>query len=194
MKITLPNNTTIFIREEDFSEVNVGPGEVSYIRPNGTRAVIRLQSLTSVPKSKIEIPVPEAIKREDQAAVQEQTNTSARPRWRQETPKQQEDLSKNTFRQIDELQKQLRELEASLKSEKADVVVSRNADIEHLKMKYEDIKTAFDSKVSDMNVNMEKIDKKFEYACKKLDRRVKEIAAKGFGSDFKFQDQLGNPT
>ena len=41
MKLLLGNGITILIREEDFTQVNLGPQEIVYTRPNVTKALIR---------------------------------------------------------------------------------------------------------------------------------------------------------
>src|SRR5437016_5548691 len=41
MKLLLNNGITILIREEDFLEVGIGQEEISYTRPNGSKASIK---------------------------------------------------------------------------------------------------------------------------------------------------------
>jgi len=145
MKITLPSNTTIFIREEDFVEVNVGPEEVSYIRPNGTKAIIKLQPMP--PNSNINsgTPMPEALKRSEQTANLKERNAGSKLNWRKEPSTKQEDSSCVTINEIDELRKKIEELSTSFKT-KLDAMENSIPNIVLSHSKYEELKSTITQK------------------------------------------------
>ena len=58
MKLVFENSVSIMIREEDFTEITVGLEEISYMRPNGTKAVIKFsQTILPLRSKKEEIKV-----------------------------------------------------------------------------------------------------------------------------------------
>jgi len=125
MKITLPNSTTILIREEDFLEISVSEEEISYNRPNGTRALIKLLQTTLNPKINAKNHIPVALRKKEQITTLEQNNTNSGMKWRQQHSKQHEDLPSDMINQINELRNQVSNISTSIKSDLSNLFENR---------------------------------------------------------------------
>jgi len=119
MKITLPNHTTILIREEDLLEATVGLDEISYSRPSGTRVIIKLHS--TLLSQNTENRVPAAMKKVNQDTGPER-KASATIKRRIDPPKYDEGSSSKVFSKFDEMQTQITEIKGKLNSWAAEVV------------------------------------------------------------------------
>lgn len=166
MKLVLGNSVSILIREEDFVEITVGSEEISYLRPNGSRAVIKIPQAGLPIRSRNEDETEKVAKREETRAAAEIARQKRREIWAQEQNKKEEELHHTLEENKKYLETMINEANSNIKS----TVISIQKQVED---RYSTLKETYDrnkeliqelqkDKLDDMERSLGKLKKEIE--------------------------------
>jgi hypothetical protein len=179
MKITLPNGIIIFLREEDFQELTIGYDEISYIRPNGVKVVLKFPAVPMNLNMNEDQSIPAALKNPQLTnRASELTRAEPSGTWRNgKTRKEQAAQPTHLARNI-ELEKKIDDLNVFLKEELA-IVKEKN---ETTKEIFDEYKTGVFERIDNLRKELMDISRNnsrdLHYLIDKvleMDKSVKEL-------------------